>query len=744
VLKTVLLSGLAALVVAVDWLRFEDPRSSGERPFMLAALAIAPVLLRPLWLRIAALVPSLLLAAWVAFSVSPFDLWPGGDGYFGPLGSRFGGGFVDFYEFQLPIDPARQPHMHQVILAAIFGFVLAIALAIAARRVVLSVVCFLVGAGWPATLLAGGNEIGRGLVILAVTLTLLAGLAVRPSRSALVAAAAVLVGALALSSSAAVAKSAFLDWQHWDLYTRPVKPVSVRYVWDARYSGVRFPKKQTTVLMIRAPRTPQYWRATVLDRFDGTRWRERIWRETASESHDLTPDGARDSDQRIRQEVTVGALDDDHLVGASIPVAYNVSQPVVYDGQGVFRVPDGLHHDQHYTMASYSPRPTPAQLVRAQPDYPRALTRPGRELDLGRGVTAPPFGEPGRDARLFGLLTGRLEPYADVFKRANGVAGQTRSPYAVAVALERWFRATGGFTYSEQPGSTPGLPPLAGFVTYTQTGYCQHFAGSMALMLRLLGIPARVAAGFVSGRYRDGVWRVTDHDAHAWVEVWFRGYGWLPFDPTPGRGRLSGTYSSTSLGFNPAAAARLLAGVVKGGEVFGQGNVSGVDVHDPQRPNPRSAADLPVRGLGATPPPEKKHTPSLLLFLLLLCAGVVSSVVLLKVARRRLRYLRRDPRRIAAACARELGEYLQDQRIPARESATFHELGAALSDRLGVDPREFTQAANAARYGRPEQAVAAAQRAREELRELKRKLRRSLFIFDRARGLVSVRSLGLG
>ena len=184
-------------------------------------------------------------------------------------------------------------------------------------------------------------------------------------------------------------------------------------------------------------------------------------------------------------------------------------------------------------------------------------------------------------------LQGRLEPYAEVFKRANGVAGQTTSPYAVAVALERWFRVTGGFTYSEQPGTTPGVPPLVGFVVDTRTGYCQHFAGSMALMLRLLGIPARVAAGFVPGHYREGVWRVTDHDAHAWVEVWFSGYGWLPFDPTPGRGRLSGTYSSTSTGFNPVAAARLLAGIVKGGEVFGQGSGSGILAHDPQRRNPR-------------------------------------------------------------------------------------------------------------------------------------------------------------
>lgn len=742
-LRTLALSGLAGLVIAVDWLRFEDPKSSGERPFLLVALAIAPALVRPLWPRVVAVAISLLLAAWVAFSVSPADLWPGGDGYFGPLGRHFGGGFVDFYDFQLPIDPARQPHMHEVILAAIFGFVLATALAIAARRVLLAVVFFLIGAGWPATLLAGGDEVGRGIFILAVALVLLAGITGRPNRTTLVAGAAVLVGAFALSSSAAVAKDAFLDWQHWDFYTRPQKPVSVRYVWDGRYNGVRFPKKQTTVLLIRAPRTPQYWRATVLDQFDGTRWREHLWQETALESHELTPEGARDRDNWIEQDVTVAALRDDHLIGASIPLGFNTSQPLRYAGQNVVRVVDGLHRDQHYTATSYSAHPTPAQLVGSSPGYPAALTQPGRELDVG-GVTVPPFGVPGRDARVLELLQGRLEPYAEVFKRANGVAGQTQSPYAVAVALERWFRATGGFTYSEQPGSTPGLPPLVGFLLDTRTGYCQHFAGSMALMLRLLGIPARVAAGFVPGHYREGVWRVTDHDAHAWVEVWFRGYGWLPFDPTPGRGRLSGSYSSTSSGFNPIAAARLLAGIVKGGEVFGQGSGSGILTHDPQRRNPRSAADLPVRGLAPPPPPEESRTPSLLFFLFLLCAGVAAGIVLLKLGRRKSRYLTRDPRRIATACARELGEYLQDQRVPAPESATFHELGTQVWERLGVDSTEFSDAVTTARYGPPEEAMSAARRARSELRELKRKLRRSVFILDRARGLVSVRSLGLG
>ena len=738
-----MLAGFAGLVIAVDWLRFEEPRSGGGRPFLLVVLAIVPVLLRPLWLRLAGLAAGWFLAAWVAFSVSPAALWPGGESFFGTLGSRFGGGFLDFYDYRLPIDPSSRPHMHEVLLIAIFAFSLLVALAVATRRVLLAVIFFLVGAGWPATLLSGGSEIGRGVAILAVLLLLLAGLTDRPSRLALVAAATVVAGALALSSSPAVAKSAFLDWQHWDFYTRQQHAVSVRYVWDARYDGIHFPKKRTTVLKIRAPRRSFYWRATVLDRFDGTRWLERPWRGTPREQRQVTPAAARNPANWLRQEVTVGALEDQHVIGASIPMRDNVGGPRADLGQGVVLALSGLHRDEHYVVSSYAATPTPAELVRAPASYPTALTRRGRELDIAPGVTVPSFGQPGRDVRVLSLLTGRLLPYADVYERARGVAGETRSPYAAVVALEAWFRSTGGFTYSEQPGTTPGLPPLVGFVMETKTGYCQHFAGAMALMARLLGIPARVAAGFVPGKYHDDFWQVTDHDAHTWVEVWFPRYGWLPFDPTPGRGRLGGTYSSTSLGFDARAAARLLSRVVTGGVVFGHGNGTGVIGHDPNRRTPRSAGDPPL-GIGLTPTSPKKHNPSLLFFLLLLASGVAAAIVALKHARRRLRYLTRDPRRVAVACARELGEYLDDQRVPAPDAATMRELGGTVAATLGVDATEFARAATVARYGPPEGARAAAARSRQELRELKRRLRRSLGFFDRARGLISVRSLGLG
>ena len=92
------------------------------------------------------------------------------------------------------------------------------------------------------------------------------------------------------------------------------------------------------------------------------------------------------------------------------------------------------------------------------------------------------------------------------------------------------------FRYVERPAQPPrGEAPLDYFINQTHEGYCQHYAGAMALMLRMGGIPARVATGFSPGGYSDRkkAWIVRDTDAHAWVEIWFDAYGWVTVDPTP-------------------------------------------------------------------------------------------------------------------------------------------------------------------------------------------------------------------
>jgi transglutaminase-like putative cysteine protease len=736
--RTGLLSLLAAGVIAADWTRLEQPPHANGRVVVLVVVAMLPALLRRRWLRLPALLVAIVAGTAIAFSLSPRALWPDGARFFGTFARRFGSGFVDFYEFHLPIDPTQHLRMHMLLLAAIFGFTVLTSLAIASRRTLPAVVCFLVAAGWPATLLGGGHTLLRGAIILTVALVLLAGLTERTAALTAPAVGVVVVSALALSSSPAIAKGGLLDWQHWNPYVRQPKAVSVSYVWNSSYTGIHFPLKPTTVLTITAPRQiGTYWRATVLDRFVHDRWVEDLWRESRRESRILSPIAARKQAAPIAQQVVVDALRDRHLVGASVPVGFEVNAAATYAGQGVALTASDLHRGERYMVWSVTPQPTPAALVHAAPTYPAALTRSGRELELAPGVNAPVFGAPGRERVLAGRLVGPLLPYRQLLALAERVAGDTRSPYAAVIALERWLRTTGGFTYSEQPPQLPGVPPLVGFALDTRSGYCQHFAGAMALMVRLLGIPARVAAGFVSGRYADGRWTITDRDAHTWVEVWFPGYGWLPFDPTPGRGQLAGSYSDASPRFDAAAAAKLLAGVVRGGEVFNAPAGGG-------GPEARLPIQRPATaGLGPLTPPEtnQRHS-SLLRLLALLALAFVAAIATAKFVRRRSRYVTRNPRKLAVACARELADFLTDQRIGVAATSTIRELGGELAERFAVDALPFAHAVEAARFGRPTGAGPAAAAARNELARVKRQLRRRLSVFERVRGSLSLRSLG--
>jgi hypothetical protein len=306
------------------------------------------------------------------------------------------------------------------------------------------------------------------------------------------------------------------------------------------------------------------------------------------------------------------------------------------------------------------------------------------------------------------------------------------------VQLETSFRDGQSYVYDQNP-PTNGWPPLVDFVTRTHRGYCQHFAGAMALMLRYLGIPARVGAGFTSGSYdqKKGRWKVTDHDAHTWVEVWFRGYGWLPFDPTPGRGELDGGYSASSLAFNAAAVSAAIAAGLDAAdykldtERFDRGGAIGRDA---------GGRDIPGDVSGKS---GGRDQGSLLRLLALVAIALAAGIALLKLGLRKARFLTSDPRRVASACRRELGEFLADQKIEVPQSATPAELGEFVRQQAAVDVKPFVDALTAARYGPPDRATEAARRARRELRRVERALRRRLSTWDRVRGLVSVRSLGL-
>ncbi|MDP2773115.1 MAG: DUF3488 and transglutaminase-like domain-containing protein [Nocardioides sp.] len=120
---------------------------------------------------------------------------------------------------------------------------------------------------------------------------------------------------------------------------------------------------------------------------------------------------------------------------------------------------------------------------------------------------------------------------------AVSVTEDATTPFEKAQALQLWFREVGGFEYDLDEAPTGnGADELAQFLDPDQgrVGYCEQFAAAMAVMARAIGIPARVAVGFLEpDRIGSDTWEYSAHDLHAWTELYFSGFGWVLFEPTP-------------------------------------------------------------------------------------------------------------------------------------------------------------------------------------------------------------------
>jgi hypothetical protein len=393
-----------------------------------------------------------------------------------------------------------------------------------------------------------------------------------------------------------------------------------------------------------------------------------------------------------------------------------------------------------YTVWGYTAQPTPRALASSPADYPPEIIY-SPYLSVGHTIV-PPFGTPDHAVWARGYFEQDFEGvrYKPLYEATQRIAGNATNPYAAAMAMEAWLRSSGGFDYDETPPHSRAMPPLVQFVTRTKRGYCQHFAGSMALMLRYLGIPARVAAGFTSGRYdkEAGTWSVNDREAHTWVEVWFKGYGWLPFDPTPGRGTLGGPYTTSSISFDARGAVKVLGASALAGRRLLRFELGPLSKEARARNEGGGNAAGDRAGTGANARNGGVGVALIVALVTLLGAFVL---VVGKLALRRSRFLTKDPRELAAACRREVVDFLRDQRIDVPRSIGPRELGGLLSKRVGVEAGGFAAAVGLARFGPASTAPRAALDARRELQTVRRRLRRALPLGRRLRGLFSLRSL---
>jgi protein-glutamine gamma-glutamyltransferase len=416
-----------------------------------------------------------------------------------------------------------------------------------------------------ATLDSPGAELLWGLLLLVLAAAWLWMPRLQPRRAMVATAAVAGAGLLALPVAAELdAERPWWDYESWDWFGRDRE---VTFDWNHAYGPLDWPHEGTTLLEVRSTKA-LYWKASVLDRFDGFTWQRANGEDAlaAAERHARRRAPGAELPDRHRNWLTqvsfeVEALSSGLAIGAGTPQAQQGLEGATASSDGTISIGDEpLETGDEYSIVAYAPQPTEGQLRRAPATYPES--RFGRSTLVGLPATVwlepdpgPASSTAGAGARaeepvaagfapsrarampLWGTRDSEARaavlasPYDGVYRLARRLTAGATTPYAATRAIEGHLRQ--GYDYSQNvPEHTY---PLAAFLFADESGYCQQFAGTMALMLRMVGIPSRVVSGFAPGSFDQerGVYEVRDTDAHSWVEAYFRGIGWVTFDPTP-------------------------------------------------------------------------------------------------------------------------------------------------------------------------------------------------------------------
>jgi transglutaminase-like putative cysteine protease len=334
----------------------------------------------------------------------------------------------------------------------------------------------------------------------------------------------------------------WFDYETWAAETSSSKSTS--FTWDVQtYGGLNWPRDGRELVRVKAKR-PAYWKTTNLDTFDGHIWRRSQSPVSVAELPTDNPQALKDWTQTIK--VSFRNLRSDQFVTAGYATAVDIPRlDTVPTLDGLYLPGRTLRRGDAYTAKVYTPIPTQRQRRRAGVDYESALTNyttihpslpgvPGAsEFDIAFpffGTDGETFVYPPRNGTASEVLQrAHLDRiYALSQTLAEGV--KTPDEYVQRV-LD--YLAKPGFSYSEVPPKASST--LDGFLFDSKQGYCQQYSGAMALLLRMAGIPARVATGFSTGAtdFKTGEYVIRDFDAHSWVEAYYPKWGWLTFDPTP-------------------------------------------------------------------------------------------------------------------------------------------------------------------------------------------------------------------
>lgn len=295
---------------------------------------------------------------------------------------------------------------------------------------------------------------------------------------------------------------------------------------------------ENSVLFRAYQETGHYWRVESKDFYSGKGWEKKSTNteRVLEDTHLFYEDEGYRQNYASAQEIQL----DFYHHGSYVPLPYGRSQITIIRGD------EGLIMDQENHRVDFL-QPSERSSIRLKWETPEYS---------GRDLLAVPLGYP-RLARVtdsefqFGDIeevpVNYLQLPAELPERvsqlAENITAKRSTLYDKVTAIEEYLSDNSDFIYSKT--DTPFTPENKDYVDYflfeSKVGYCDNFSSSMVVLLRTLGIPARWTKGFAAGTRslveEDGktrtVYAVKNSDAHAWVEVYFEGYGWLPFEPTP-------------------------------------------------------------------------------------------------------------------------------------------------------------------------------------------------------------------
>ena len=316
------------------------------------------------------------------------------------------------------------------------------------------------------------------------------------------------------------------------------------FTWNHNYAPLDWPRDGLELARVKE-RGDLYLKTADLEDFDGREW---VQSKGVLGDSDDTQFSLRHPGWTQTIHIDVKGLKSHQFLTAGTTTFVNhSSKGVVQATPGTFAATGKpLRRGDSYDATVYVPNPSSGEMQSAGTEYPYyAVSKLGIRLPAQPGVGAvevrvAPWGSGVSSTAqgIYGFQTIDPDaamadsPYAREWTLAQQLRGASTDPYDmvrhVIARVQRDAR------YTETPPPPGKLEPLDAFLFRDHAGYCQHFAGATALLLRMGGVPARVVAGFSPGS-RDGSDHIIrDLDAHSWVEVYFPRIGWVTFDPTPG------------------------------------------------------------------------------------------------------------------------------------------------------------------------------------------------------------------